>query len=149
MGEYNGYSFKNILYDLLVVCGRYTRDIFIYKSLMEYIASYLMYHTKSEKFKRLKMNKILLTALVISLMSTAIFAKNITIEGTYTGSECGDLCYMNFKTSKGIVNLYGYVEDYKNVKKGKKYTITYEQMQIEVAELGKINVNGIVNIKVK
>ena len=95
----------------------------------------------------MKMNKIVLATLGILMMATTAFAKNITIKGVYTGSGCGDLCYMNFKTSKGVVNLYGYIEDYKNVKKGKAYTITYEKMQVEVAELGKINVDGITSIR--
>ncbi|OYZ23353.1 MAG: hypothetical protein B7Y23_10225 [Sulfurovum sp. 16-42-52] len=93
------------------------------------------------------MNKIIRSACAVLLISTASFAKNITIKGTYVGSNCGDLCYMNFKTSKGVVNLYGYVEDYKNVKKGNIYTVTYEKMKVEIAELGKINVKGIISIK--
>jgi uncharacterized protein YecT (DUF1311 family) len=76
-----------------------------------------------------------------------VFAKGTTVKGTYLGSSCGDVCYMHFKTSKGDKHFYGYIEDYKNVKKGHSYLVTYEKMSPMVAEVGKINVQGIVKIK--
>jgi hypothetical protein len=68
--------------------------------------------------------KVILGFFVI--FTTTIFsnAKTYTTKGIYTGSVCGDLCYMNFKTNRGNLSLYGYVEDYKNIHKGRKYKIT-------------------------
>jgi len=93
------------------------------------------------------MKKTLTTLIATSLLVTAVNAKPITDIGVYIGSECGDLCYMTFKTNNGELSLYGYVENYKNVKEGKIYTIVHEKASIQVAELGKIKVDAIKSIK--
>jgi hypothetical protein len=96
--------------------------------------------------------KTLWTKIIVGLFiifTTTVFsnAKTYTTEGVYTGSRCGDLCYMNFKTNRGNLSLYGYIEDHKNVYKGKKYKITYKtNVKIAVAELGKIKVNDLIKI---
>ena len=93
------------------------------------------------------MKKLLMGLFILLVTATFSSAKTYTVEGVYTGSRCGDLCYMNFNTKQGKLSLYGYAEDYKNVYKGKKYKITYKKnMKIAVAELGKIKVNGITKI---
>lgn len=84
---------------------------------------------------------------ILLLATTVIFAKGTTIQGTYIGSNCGDLCYMGFQTSKGTIHLYGDIEEYKNVKKGHSYLVTYEKMSPMVADIGEIDVEGIVGIK--
>ena len=93
------------------------------------------------------MKKRCLYVLLLVLLSTVISAKGTTIKGTYQKSECGDLCYMFFKTDIGLIHLYGYVEDYKNIKKGRSYLVTYEKMSPMLADVGKISVKGIVQIK--
>lgn len=93
------------------------------------------------------MKKIFTTLITASMLITIASAKPITDIGVYVGSECGDLCYMTFKTNKGDLTLYGYVEDYKNIKEGKIYTIVHEKASIQVAELGVIKVDAIKSIK--
>jgi hypothetical protein len=93
------------------------------------------------------MKKTFTTLIATSLLMTVAYAKPITDIGVYVGSECGDLCYMTFKTNKGDLTLYGYVEYYKNVKEGKIYTIVHEKASIQVAELGAIKVDAIKSIK--
>ncbi len=93
------------------------------------------------------MKKTLLNLVAFSLLVTSVYAKPITDVGVYVGSECGDACYMNFKTSKGTLTLYGYVEDYKNVKEGKKYTIVHEKTTVQIPELGAMKVDAVKSIK--
>ena len=92
------------------------------------------------------MKKTIAFIIVMLLINVALQA-NTTMKATYEGSNCGDLCYMNFKTDKGTVSLYGYIEDFKGVKEGKSYIVTYERIKIEVVDLGKLEVNGVVDIK--
>ena len=93
------------------------------------------------------MKKLIVGLFIIFITTTFSSAKMYTTEGVYTGSRCGDLCYMNFNTKRGEISLYGYAEDYKNIYKGGKYKIIYKKnMKIEVAELGKIKVNSIIKI---
>jgi hypothetical protein len=66
------------------------------------------------------MTKLLVGLFTLLITSTFSSAVTYTMEGVYTGSRCGDLCYMNFNTKQGNFSLYGYAEDYKNVCKGKK-----------------------------
>lgn len=95
------------------------------------------------------MKKILTILATTSLLISAINAKPITDVGVYIGSECGDACYMNFQTSKGTLTLYGYVEDYKNVTEGKKYTIVHEKTTVQIPELGAMKVDAVKSIKLK
>ena len=93
------------------------------------------------------MKKITMSMLLMLAITTLSIAKTYTIKGTYTGSRCGDLCYMNFDTEWGNVSLYGYAEDYKNIYKGRKYKVDYvKNMKIEIAELGELKVKGITKI---
>jgi hypothetical protein len=79
------------------------------------------------------MKKTLTTLIATSLLMTVAYAKPITDIGVYLGSECGDACYMNFQTNKGTLTLYSYVEDYKNVKEGKIYTIVHEKNNCSIS----------------
>ena len=80
-------------------------------------------------------------------LTTFLSAKTYTAVGTYVQSRCGDLCYMIFNTDKGQLTLYGYVQDFKGVYKGRSYKIKYKKnMKIQVAELGTVQVDGIVSI---
>jgi len=93
------------------------------------------------------MKKKTMSILAMLALTTLSIAKTYTIEGTYLGSRCGDLCYMNFETEWGKVSLYGYVEDYKNIQKGKKYKVDYEKnIKIQMAEMGELEVKGITKI---
>jgi len=70
-----------------------------------------------------------------------------TIKGVYMGDICGDLCYMDFKTANGkIVTLTG-SQDYWKLTIGKSYTVTHKMQDVEIPDLGKMTVDGIINIK--
>jgi len=94
------------------------------------------------------MKKIIVGLFIIFANTLFSNAQTYTAEGVYTGSMCGDLCYMNFYTNNGRLSLYGYPEDYKNVYKGRKYKVVYKKnMKITVADIGAIKVDGIIELK--
>jgi hypothetical protein len=102
---------------------------------------------KCSKFKGQKMKKLIVGLFILFAITTFSNAKTYTTEGVYAGSRCSDMCYLLFNTKRGEIALYGYADDYKNIRKGRRYKVAYEDRKISLADFGKIKVKAVTKIR--
>lgn len=94
------------------------------------------------------MSKVMISVLTVLILGTSAFGKSFTVKGTYVNSECGDYCYMTFKTKNGDISPIGDPENYPNLKKGQVYTVTYDEKMEFIPEANqKIKIQVIKSIK--
>jgi hypothetical protein len=93
------------------------------------------------------MKKIVLLG-AIALLPVFLNAKIITAVGTFIGEDCGDMCYMTFKTKNGEISPIGSLDGFPKIKVGKNYTIVYEEKMEYIEQAGaKIKVQILKSVK--